>query len=194
MDVVMVLTYVNRIWSRIVKLTPDYFTVLASFNTPSEFQEDHFNTGTSKIYYFNVGLFSYIVQFNRVGVEGYKNVWSLGFILNDFRGSLQDMQEYLQGVYKREVSLEDAEAVYYEIKGGGSSGDINIKQEKAVFSSLFEIIRKFVKTEKPNCLWFSGTSDKKFRVYETMVKKFMSDWIPEINRNGNMLVCQKGPS
>jgi hypothetical protein len=170
-------------------LTRDYKPVFAAFNTPEGFELIADYPGVYR-YKFTVWPFEYNSSFT--SVDGSGELWEVVFLLVDVLDPSPRLRDYLQGVYHKEISMDELPGIIEGIKRRPMS-NLNLGQEKQVFSTLFQTMGDFVNRENPRCLYMSSANEKKFRVYQNMARRYMPNW--EMSENSDfetgMTLCRR---
>jgi len=176
-----------------VILTPDYKRVFAAFNTPVSDVKLVFDYPGVSRYQFTIWPFEYQVSFTAVDEED--TLWEVDFKLYAVTGTHEELQVYFQDFFQREVPLEEVPDIINEIEDRPFTNS-NMRQEKEVFSTLFQIMGAFIQKENPQCFFISSADQKKFRVYQTMARRYLSNWVAKDmgDGGGGMSLCQRGNS
>jgi hypothetical protein len=164
-----------------VILTSDYRPVIASFDTPVDFDIVSKSGGVDGgeiIYSFQVGPFKYIME-----IFGDDGRWNVSFELAEVVGSTEELQEYFSDRLKRPISLDEATSIQNKTMGNKYS-NIGVADAKGVLSGVINILKHFIKRYDPRCIVFSVFQKDKSQVYQKMIHNLLPDWVAKSNGRG----------
>lgn len=156
-----------------MKLTSDHSSVRASFDRPLSYRKVSESTTHSRLYIeyeFQVGFFTYAVEF-----LGDREDLEVTFTITGITGSDEEFREYISKMRREEVALEDVPAIKEEILEYPEE-DWAVGNAMAVFATVWQLVEEVAIKHDVRCISFSGTSEKKTRIYEKMVRSRFKGW------------------
>jgi hypothetical protein len=154
-----------------MRLTSDYHTVLAVFNTPVEYSGGPKRTNYSYETHFEVGPLKYLLTIRRDTVRGLK--FTVQFYLDKIR--IPDDESIVEAISKllgEEVTINEAYVLYRKMENH-PYGIYNLKNVGfRVLSSAIQAIQTFFSHEPYECISFTSEHQSRTDLYRRMIRRF----------------------